>query len=107
MTGLVMSDMTCRSLGTGVPSRQCRLTLHIACNSYLGFFKVENGTRNMGPCTIWYRAPLRKCYECYKDVAVHIPGKQHNRVDEIIAFLQPAKEPEGQKRTPKWPRKRL
>ncbi len=28
-------------------------------------------------------------------------------VDEIIAFLQPAKEPEGQKRTPKRPRKRL
>ena len=28
-------------------------------------------------------------------------------VDEIIAFLQPAKEPEEQKRTPKRPRKRL
>lgn len=58
-------------------------------------------------CRIWYRVPLRKRYECYKDVAVHIPRKQHNRVDEIIAFLQPAKEPEGQKRTPKPPRKRL
>jgi len=31
MTGLVMSDMNGRGLGMEVPSRQCRLTLHVAC----------------------------------------------------------------------------